>query len=276
MALLPSSPRKRRRVIRAGIALAVAGAIAAVVSALPTASTPNPAPTTNEGPAQLVAQTPSLHVAARDRRAIDATLDRFIPAAVGRRDMTTAWRLAGPELKDGSTLAGWRRGDTPVPAYPVRGTTFHSWETIDATRDEVDFNLLVHPRRGSHLGSYVFAGEMVKRGGRWLVNRLYTTAIMNPVRGSSHEVGPLDFTAAGSQAAARPTKARLGGIGLLPVLGIIGLVLLIPLALGIVALVRARRWRRRIRETGRRELPPLPFDRTPRGAEPEREPASRA
>lgn len=271
MGLLPSSPRKRRRLIRLGIAVVAAGAIAGIVMALPNGDTINLAPTTNEGPAQLAAVTPSLHVSSRNRRAIDATLDRFIPAGVGRRDLAAAWRYAGPEMRSGSTLAGWRHGDSPVPAYPVGGTTFHSWQTIDATPTEVDFNLLVHPRRGSHFGDYVFAGEMVKRHGRWLVNRLYTTAIMNPVRGATHEVGPLDFTAAGSQAAPRPTKARLGGLGLLPVLGIIGLVVLIPLALGIVALVRARRWRRQVRASGRDRLPPLPRDPQER----DREPASR-
>jgi hypothetical protein len=42
------------------------------------------------------------------------------------------------------------------------------------------------------------------------------------------------------------------------VVSIIGLVLLIPLGLGIGAFVRARRWRRMVRASGRTELPPLP------------------
>jgi hypothetical protein len=42
------------------------------------------------------------------------------------------------------------------------------------------------------------------------------------------------------------------------VVAIFLLVLLIPLTLGVVALLRARRWKRAVRESGRTELPPLP------------------
>lgn len=239
---------------------------------IPSQSNPPAAPTVNEGPAQLAAQTPNLRVTAAQRRAIDETLDRWVPAGVGRRDMALAWKLSGPELKNGSTLAEWRRGATPIPAYPVGGdANYHGWDTLDAGRGYVDFNLLVHPRKGAHLGSYVFAGQMVERGGRWLVNRFYTTAIMNPVRGSQHEFGPADVGA--SQSLAAPPPAKPHRFGLVPVLVILALVLLVPLGLGVVAFVRARRFKRRARAARRRDLPPLPP--LPGAAPREREPASR-
>jgi hypothetical protein len=42
------------------------------------------------------------------------------------------------------------------------------------------------------------------------------------------------------------------------VIAIFAVVLLIPLTLGGVALLRARRWKRAVRASGRNELPPLP------------------
>ncbi|HZT91724.1 MAG TPA: hypothetical protein VFA05_06785 [Gaiellaceae bacterium] len=267
-----SSPRARRRLIWAAAAAALAGGTAAVFLLVPSSGPSNPAPTVNEGPAQVVSNVHE-RLTAADRRSIDATLDRFIPAGVGRRSMTTAWRFAGPELKASSTLAQWRAGSSPIPSYPVGGTTFHNWTPIDVGRGEVEFNLLVHPRPGAKLGSWVFSGQVVRRGSRWLVNRLYTIAIMNPVRGSQHEIGPADFGAAASQAPPAPTKAPLGKGWLLVVIGAVGLALLIPVAFGIVSLARARRWRRLNAERASRPLPPLPSDpATPRPAR-EREPA---
>ena len=136
-----------------------------------------------------------LRVSPADRRAIDRTLDRFVPAGVARKSPATAWALAGPELKTGSTLAAWKAGNSPIPYYPVLEKTFHTWRTIDVGPRYVVFNLLVHAQPTSHLGSYVFSGEVVKRGDQWLVNRIYTIAIMNPVTKKTHEVGPADFVA---------------------------------------------------------------------------------
>ena len=235
----------------------------------------NPEPSGNEGPAQLAAATPTAHLTAADRRAIDETLDRFVPAGMERRDPARAWALAGPEMKSGSTLADWRAGSSPVPYYLPTETTFHDWQTIDVGPRYVIFNLLLHPRNRS-VGSYVFSGQVVKRGGRWLVNRLYTIAIMKPpTRSGLHEVGPADFAAPGGSAQSPPGKPLLGRIGIIPVVSILALIFLIPLGLGAVALLRARRWRRIVRANGRTALPPLPsrsFGTTEERREPARKP----
>ena len=219
---------------------------------------PNPAPPRNAPPAQLVAH--STRVSQAERRAIDATLDRFIPAALDRRSPETAWRLAGPELKAGSSLREWRHGAGPVPYYPARGPTFHDWTTIDAGPGYVVFNLLVHPRRGAETSAWVFSGEVIRRGGRWLVNRLYTIATLQaPTKHGQREVGPADFAAAAARSGPPPTtKAVLGKTWLGAVAAVVGLALLAPLVVGAGALLRAQRRRRRSRRPGDRALPPLP------------------
>jgi hypothetical protein len=255
---LPSSPRARRRLVLAAAAAAVLGAGLAVALLVPGKAPKTEGPTGPPVPAQ-VAETVRRTLGAADRRAIDATLDRFLPAGMERRDAATAWKLAGPELRSGSTLAQWRAGTSPIPYYLPRETTFHEWRTIEVGRRYVVFNLLLHSRHPRRIGSYVFSGQVVKQHGRWLVNRLYTIAIMNPPQyTTTHELGPADYASAGAHGHGSPDKPLLGHVGIAPALGILALVLLVPLSIGGVAVVRARRWRRHVRASDRRTLPPLP------------------
>jgi len=264
MRVVPSSPRARRRFFRLGIVLVVAGAIAAAMALVHGGKTPSAAPPKNAPRAQLVKE--SKYVSPADRRAINKTLDQFVPAALDRRSPETAWRLSGPDLTGGTTLQQWRHGTSPIPYYPARGKTFHGWTTVDATPSSVDFSLLVHPKRGSQTSSWVFSGQMIKRHGRWLVNGMYTAAIMvRPDKKGRHEVGPADYAAGGAaqsgQGGAPPStdnSARLGKTWLILLVAGIGLVLLFPIGLGIVSAVRSRRSRLRYVRSEPRTLPPLP------------------
>ena len=263
MRVVPSSPRRRRRLVRLGVALIVVVAAVLLTVLLPNRAPKEAAPGKNAPPAEFVKQ--SKYVSPADRRAIDRTLDRFIPAALDRSSPETAWSLAGPGLRGGSSLRQWQHGTSSVPYYPARGKTFHSWTTIDAGRDYVDFNILVHPRKGIHKGAYEFSGSMVKRGGRWLVNGLYTIAIFAaPTKSGRHEVGPADFgagPAASSGQAAPPQTSggnRLGKTWLLAAGGVVVLALLFPLGLGIASVVRSRRSRKRYAQSAPQTLPPLP------------------
>jgi hypothetical protein len=271
--LLPSSPRARRRFrwLAAAAALAVAGVAVALL--IPGHKPENAAPAGTEGPAQL-AITTRTRLTAADRRRIDAVFDRFIPAGMERRDPALAWKLAGPELKADSTLADWRRGSSPIPYYQPKEKTFHDWQTIDVGPRYVIFNLLLHPLHPDRIGTYVFSGEVVKPGREWLVNRLYTIAIMNsPQFSTTHEVGPADFAAPGGAGQGSPENVK-HTLGILPIILILALVILVPLGVGLGALVRARRWRRHVRTTARTSLPPLPSGYL-RETEDRRDPAER-
>jgi len=253
-----SSPRLQRRLLWSAGAGAVVAGIALVVVLLPGTAAVHPAsPAPAAGiAAEPVAQTTHTRVPPGERRAIDRLLDRFVPAALERKSAAVAWALSGPELTSASTLAQWRAGTSPVQPYPARGATFHDWTALDVTPDSVTFNLLIQPRPGARVAPYVFSGEAIRQGSRWLVNRWYTIAIMNPVRGTTHEIGPLDFGAPGRGDGA--SKPVLGKLWLLPVLALLGIVVLTPVVLAVGALVRARRWRRHVVATGRTQLPPLP------------------
>lgn len=259
---VPSSPRARRRLFRFGIALAAAGTIAGITLALQSPKQPNSAPPKNAAPAQHV--TRATRVTPKERRAINSTLDRFLGASLDRSSPATAWRLAGPELKSGSTLREWRAGSSPVPYFPTRETTFSGWEAVDAGPDYVVFDhLLVHPKKGARSTSWIFSGEVVKSGSRWLVNRLYTIAVMQkPTKTGTHQVGPQDYAAPSSSQAggAQTSGGTLGKQWLLVGAGLVGLALLFPIGFAVSSGVRSRRRQKRYAEHHGRDrgLPPLP------------------
>lgn len=260
MIRLPDSPRARRRLLGLGGALALLATGVAVALLLPNKGPSNAEPTGKPVPAQLAVNT-HRKLAAADRRAIDRLLDRFFPAAVAGEDPGSAWALAGPELRAGTSRDEFSQGTSPVPRYPANEPNYHHWRAIDVERGAVVLNILVHPKDPKKLGSWVFSVQVVKSGRRWLVNRIYTIAVMNPPTRPAtvtHELGPADYASAGGAPRSGPTSKPGGHSLLVPVVAILALVLLVPLTLGGVALVRARRWRREVRARGGTELPPLP------------------
>ncbi|HLY85870.1 MAG TPA: hypothetical protein VKO84_05100 [Gaiellaceae bacterium] len=269
MRVVPSSPRLRRRFLRLGIALLVVGAVTTTGVLVRSPKGPSSAPPKNAPPAQLVKQ--STYVSAAERRAINKTLDAFIPAGLDGTAPETAWRLSGPELKGGSTLREWRHGTSPIPYYPARGKTFHDWTVIDSGPGYVDFNILIHPRRGEGGSSEVFSGKMLKREGRWVVDGLYTIAVFaRPNKKGRHEVGPADYAAgpaASSGSSGAPPSSGKSTLGK-GWLGVIGggilLALLFPIGLGVASAIRSRRSRLAYARSRGQALPPLP--RTPPSA----------
>jgi hypothetical protein len=227
--------------------------IALLVALMPERSQISAGVTVDEGPAQL-ADNHVYRLSAGDHRKIDALFDRFIPAAVERRSASAAWALAGPELHASSSLEQWRHGDSPVPEYPARGSRFHYWTTIEVGKEDVLFNILLHPRADVKIPSYEFSGQVIRHGSGWLVNRFYTIATFShPSSKETKVVGPNDFAAGGGGSAAS-SHARLSHTWLIPVLAIPAAVLLTPLALALVAFTKERRFKRAGASRG---MPPL-------------------
>jgi len=255
MPSLLSSPRKRRRALWVALPLVAAGIVAAVIASIPNTTPGSGKPTKDEGPAQLATNT-TVRLKPADRVAIDKLLAKFVPAAVERKSATLAWSLAGPELKAASTLAQWKKGISPVPAYPVKEKTFTGWPTVDVERNQVTLDLIVHPVKGKEsLGDYTFAVQAIRSHGRWLVNRLYTIAINLPPKGGPREFGPADVAAQGQGRTPPAKQPSLSRSWFLPVLFGLIAALGAPFVIGAFFFVRSRRRRRRLAAEG---LPKLP------------------
>lgn len=251
---LPESPRRRRRLIGLSAVAFVVASAAAVIVLLPKGEKIQEQ--LSSRPAQ-VAEPAHARLRSADRRAINATLDRFIVAALDRRDPAAAWALAGPGLRGSSTSADWVAGHLPVPVYAVKGMHFPGWTQLDVARDRVSFNVLVQPRAGSKNGALALAVQVIRRAHAWVVNGLYPVATFSPVGQPGKVVGPADFGALGGGDPATSDGTIAGAWIAVPVgLFLFGLV--------VVALVIGRNWlryrlaRKRFASARNEAMPTLP------------------
>ena len=121
MALLPRSPRARRRIrwIALVVVLVVAGVLIAV---LVPEKTPPPSTQGSPNPGvPAIAATKHYHLTAADRKAIDHALDVFLPAAMERKNLRLAWTLAGPEIRSAQTQSAVDRRVDARPRLPGEG-----------------------------------------------------------------------------------------------------------------------------------------------------------
>lgn len=221
----------------------MAGSAAALILLLP-GGRPAPSETLRAGPPAVNRARRSVHLTPRDRAAINETLDRFVPAAAGRRDPAAAWELAGPGLRAGSTRADWLAGRLPVFPFQARDTRFHGWQLLYSYRDEVGLDLLLQPRDIERKGAMAVSVRLARSGPRWLVDGWYPVALFEPPQARQWVTGPPDFAAGGwtkaGQFAGKPVRGRLDAGWLLLPAALLGLGVLVPLGLVLAASLRRR------------------------------------
>ena len=105
-----------------------------------------------------------------------AVLDTWIPAVVARHKPIAAYDLATPALRSTTTRDQWRHGELPVAPYRGRAAGQYGIRPIRVTPDDIFFDLMLQPRKGSNAGVAVFTTEMQRVNGHWLVAEMYTTA----------------------------------------------------------------------------------------------------
>jgi hypothetical protein len=225
---LPSSPRRRRRLAWAVAGLAVAALVAAGVATLPTGKPAAPAEPLSNEPAQLPPRERPLRLSAADRQAVNAVLDRFVPAAVERRDPAAAYGLVTRRLRGDDRRETWARGALPVMQFPARGTRFHDWSLKYVDENGVGFDLLLQPRPKAKIGPIMFAVDLERIGGRWLVDSFGPIATFAPVGAPARVRAVGDFSpqpTGGEVEEGRLSAAWLllpvGFLGLLAALGLI-------------------------------------------------------
>jgi hypothetical protein len=242
-----ASPRRRRRLAWAGAWLAALAAAAVGVLLLPEAKAPPAsAPLGPPVPPGLqVREEGEVALSPADRRAITETIDRFVHAAVERRDLALAWELAGPGLRAGTTRRQWLRGELPVFPFPARAASFPDWLLAYAYRDRVGLELLIHAEPETKRGAITFAVDVVRDGERWLVDTWFPAAIFNDPEDKPWVVGAVDFTPNYDQRDRFETPkfavARLGPAWLVVPVAIFALLAAVPLAAWLVHARRSRR-----------------------------------
>jgi hypothetical protein len=153
-------------------ALVVAAGVAGLVIALLPEHHGGIASSVESGPVQTVARPKQVRMTPHVRRRIDRLFDRFVPAAIARRDPIGARAYVTPSLRSQATRAEWRAGTIPVPPFDPAGTTFHGWTTIYSYPRDISVELTLEPRRPRDpVGSFVV--NLKRPGSRWLVDGIY-------------------------------------------------------------------------------------------------------
>jgi hypothetical protein len=189
--------------------------------------------------ALILAAPAAAGLAPADRAAINRTLDAFVKTAVRRENVAASYDLVTPQLRGGETRRQWTTGDIPVYPFPARGTSWHGWTLDYALRNEVAFELVLQPRRGSKEDPISFSASVRRVHGRWLVDSFYPAAIY--VTKESRVIGPRDFGPAPVTPAAGESALGAAWIAVPAALG--ALILLVPL--GFLAFNAVRHRRRR-------------------------------
>lgn len=242
--LIPASPRLRRRLGYA-VALLLAAGIVAVVIVLAPSRAPrrervSATPAAAEPVSRAKTATPErVRLARKDRLAIAATLARFIPAAVERRDPLAAWELVTPSLRLGQTRAEWRRGNLPVFPFQTRARRFDGWRIKQVRRNQVAFDLLLPPARGAGTEAVSYSFVFKRRDGRWLVDAAVPVATIAAGSGPPKVVGQADL---GPTPGTNDRSGRLSAAWFAVPFGLLGgLIIVVPVTLGLLSWRRGRR-----------------------------------
>jgi hypothetical protein len=176
----PSSPRVRRRLGWATGILGVAGVAVAIFVSLPSAH--QPPERFEPGKPQVVSTPKEVPLSRADHHAIDRVIDRFVRAAVLRRDLDSAYALATPNLRSQVSRAAWRQGRIPVMKYPAGGVFHDGWTLDYSTNDTAALVLMLEPRKGleDRVGNIVFNVDLKRSGHSWKVDSFATAAVYTP------------------------------------------------------------------------------------------------
>jgi hypothetical protein len=247
-----ASPRRRRRLAWGAAvgALVVAGVVA--MKAMPEPEKLPPETFSKQRAWDVLAHEKYVKLKRRDRSAINTTLDRFVPAAVARKNPVDAYAVSTPNLRSQATGRQWRTGDIPVHPFPARGHTFHGWTVNYAQRKHVNLDLLLMPDLKKEVHPIAFTIDVEKVHGKWLVDAVMPIAVFAPLPPQGNR-GPMistpDLAPSGVQAGPAATSRLSHAWFILPFALVGGaVVLLVGFAL--------RSW---LRDRRRRQepLPPL-------------------
>ena len=124
-------------------------------------------------PATAAAQTVPLAPAAT------AVAREFVATAVARKNLTRAWAIAAPELRQGMTLAEWKTGTIPVQPYPVaQAVARYTTQTSTADAAVLRVSFLPPPASSTPAGDFVIT--LTRVGGRWLVASWAPRSVVGP------------------------------------------------------------------------------------------------
>jgi hypothetical protein len=203
---------------------------------------------------------------AGQRQEVHKVLKQFIATAVVRHNVSRAWDIAGPTLKEGVTRKQWDKGALPVIPYPALDRGWGNWSFVqysytEAKKHTVGLEVFLFPKPKSGWSAMTADVEVVRKPkGRWLVDYWMPKKFHGPpavahtakVKTNAQKLRERHAQKAKAKAAAK-TKAKSqasapigdkplarGAWWALP-LGILALAILIPMMVGLFVWYRNRK-----------------------------------
>jgi hypothetical protein len=174
-----------------------------------------------------------MKMSAADREQLMDISVSFVRTAVARERLDDAWKLAGPELRQGQSRSEWDSGNIAVPPFKAAG--IGAWDVLYSYSNDVAFDLDLIGAKGQPWLSKTFTIELKKHSGHWLV------ASWTP-RGVATEQA---LTPSARPPSIPPVKAPLSRWFLVAPAGIFGFMLLGFAVFGVLHVLRGRRAARR-------------------------------
>ena len=188
------------------------------------------------------------------RREVRQTVDRFVQAAVLRKQLADAWTMSTPTLRASVTRQDWDRGELPIQPYPSRALRSVDVRFLYADTRSVAVDVMLLPREEAN-PVLVFTADLTPVGKgdhrRWLVDYWAPQAAIG---GGAPPPAPAKQT---ERKAAKddPTLAfdnsRLGPVWFLVPGALVALLIGIPISIAIRNTIATRRAERRYREEQR-------------------------
>lgn len=237
-----------------GVMLVVGGMVALGIAYPNTAK--EPAAQAPNNPGQVYVEPKTVKLTNADRQTALRTALRFVNTAVARRNVDDSYALVTPELRQGMSKAEWANGEIPVvpfPATEVRVLIDYSYA------NELGLKMLLVPPSTSELLPATFNLDLRGSGPddrkRWLVSAWSPSSTAAPQTDAAPTSGQ---GSSGASASGFPNlsneqteglNAPLGAVWIIVPLSILGLVLLVPIGLGIRGWLENRRALREYEKT---------------------------
>jgi hypothetical protein len=187
---------------------------------------------------------------ASEKQAVRRSLKEFISSAVARENLSQAWDVSAPSLKQGVSRREWNRGELPVVPYPAAKRDLGTWSFVQYSyTDSVGLEVFVFPKPGSGWSAMTADVELVKQpDGRWLVDYWMPKRFHGPPALAASQLKKAQKEAKANktkQRAAveeepyRPPQASHWWLAL-PI-AVLSLIVIVPLTLGLVYWYRNRK-----------------------------------
>jgi hypothetical protein len=241
---LSGSRRRRRRLLWAGAVVVAAGSIASLVVFMRNGGQSFDAVPQRKGPVQVYHAPRTIPVTRSALEAAEATMIAFLRTAVRREHVADSFDLVTTGFRHGLTRDQWSRGEIPVVPYPadltkVRYNVDYSYgSNRTGGPRRLGLELYATPKRGENVSTMIFAVELQAPDRapvrRWRISYWEPQGVPGgpPARAGRPASEP------------PPDPSRLSMIWLLVPALALGGVVLVPLALVLRSVFRARRIQR--------------------------------